>query len=72
MLLSRLESSTEDIRLKIAIVELLTSCVEQQPGMVQLLMDLNTEVQVEVGTVKPGDASSSQPLCGERLSLIHI
>ena len=43
MLLSRLESSTEDIRLKIAIVELLTSCVEQQPGMVQLLMDLNTE-----------------------------
>ena len=67
MLLSRLESSTEDIRLKIAIVELLTSCVEQQPGMVQLLMDLNIEVQVEVGAAsKTGEASSSPPpLCGE-------
>ena len=39
-LLSRLESSTEDIRLKMAIIELLVSCVESQPGLLQLLMDL--------------------------------
>ena len=31
-LLSRLESNTEDIRLKMAIIELLVSCVECQPG----------------------------------------
>ena len=40
-LLARLESNTEDIRLKMAIIELLVSCVECQPGMLQLLMDLD-------------------------------
>eukprot|EP00092_Neocalanus_flemingeri_P011668 GFUD01012572.1.p1 GENE.GFUD01012572.1~~GFUD01012572.1.p1 ORF type:complete len:1697 (+),score=556.35 GFUD01012572.1:89-5179(+) len=52
-LLARLESNTEDIRLKIAIVELLSSCVEQQPGMVQLLMDINTDIRVVNSTHKP-------------------
>jgi len=51
-LLARLESNTEDIRLKITIVELLSSCVEQQPGMVQLLMDINTDIRVVDSTYK--------------------
>ena len=65
MLLTRLESSTEDIRLKIAIVTLLTSCVEQQPGMVQLLMDLNTEVKVVEGPGPGERGEGAAPLVGE-------
>lgn len=49
-LLARLESSTEDIRLKMAIIELLVSCVASQPGMLQLLMDL----QEDASTQDPG------------------
>ena len=63
MLLARLESSTEDIRLKIAIVGLVAACVEQQPGMVQLLMDLNTEVVVQAGVA--GEGENSAALVGE-------
>ena len=36
-LLARLESSTEDIRLKISILELLVTSVHTQPGLLQLL-----------------------------------
>jgi len=62
--LSRLESNTEDIRLKIAIIELLSSCVEQQPGMVQLLLDINADIKVVDSTHKPagdGDAPTPPP-----------
>ena len=38
ILLRRLESKTEDILLKIAIVRFFTSCVESQPGLIQLLL----------------------------------
>ena len=38
ILLRRLESKTEDILLKIAIVKFFTSCVESQPGLIQLLL----------------------------------
>lgn len=69
MLLSRLESNTEDIRLKIAIVDLLTACVDQQPGMVQLLMDINTDIRVvgsdAKGTSDKKPGSSSPELVGE-------
>jgi len=67
-LLARLESNTEDIRLKIAITELLGSCVEQQPGMVQLLMDINMDVKVVDSTNKSVESTESiQPpeLVGE-------
>eukprot|EP00090_Calanus_glacialis_P005097 TRINITY_DN13917_c0_g1_i1.p1 TRINITY_DN13917_c0_g1~~TRINITY_DN13917_c0_g1_i1.p1 ORF type:complete len:1697 (-),score=641.63 TRINITY_DN13917_c0_g1_i1:67-5157(-) len=60
-LLARLESNTEDIRLKIAIVELLSSCVEQQPGMVQLLMDINTDIRVVDSTHKPAGGRNTPP-----------
>lgn len=46
MFLARLEAATEDIRLKISIVKFLLACVDRQPGMVQLLLDINTEVTV--------------------------
>ena len=38
ILLRRLESKTEDILLKIAIVRFFASCVESQPGLIQLLL----------------------------------
>ena len=38
ILLRRLESKTEDILFKIAIVRFFTSCVESQPGLIQLLL----------------------------------
>jgi len=60
-LLARLESNTEDIRLKIAIIELLSSCVEQQPGMVQLLMDINTDIRVVDVTHKPAGGGATPP-----------
>merc|ERR1719228_468128 len=59
-LLARLESNTEDIRLKIAIVELLSSCVEQQPGMVQLLMDINLDIRVVNTTDKTAQTVNNE------------
>ena len=52
-LLARLESSTEDIRLKMGIIELLVSTVESQPGMLQLLMDLNDAGDQDSGVLTP-------------------
>ena len=60
-LLARLESNTEDIRLKIAIIELLSSCVEQQPGMVQLLLDINTDIRVVDANHKPAGGGNTPP-----------
>ena len=52
-LLSRLESNTEDIRLKLAIIQLLVSCVQSQPGLLQLLMDLNGPPSSSDGCLAP-------------------
>jgi hypothetical protein len=40
LLVGRLESPLEDIRVKVAILELLAACVDQQPGLTQLLLDI--------------------------------
>ena len=65
-LLARLESSTEDLRLKIAIVELLGSCVALQPGLVQLLMDINPTVRLAEKKGEEGGEGGEQPqLVGE-------
>lgn len=40
LLVSRLESPLEDIRVKVAILELVAACVDQQPGLTQLLLDI--------------------------------
>jgi len=44
-LVNRLESCLEDIRLKMSIIELVSECVVTQPGIIQLLLDININVQ---------------------------
>ena len=65
-LVNRLESSLEDIRLKIAIVNLLSECILAQPGMIQLLLDININLIVteQKATDKP-DATKKPELVGE-------
>lgn len=41
LLVARLESPLEDIRVKVAILELVAACVDQQPGMTQLLLGIS-------------------------------
>jgi len=49
LLLERLQSPLEDIRLKIGIVKLVSECAVSQPGMLQLLLDINTNISVAEG-----------------------
>jgi len=65
LLLTRLESPLEDIRLKIAIVDLLTQCVSSQPGMIQLLLDINTSVTVVDGPADTTAAVKNPRIVGE-------
>ena len=41
---NRLDSKTEDILLKIAIVDFFTACVETQPGLTQLLLAIKDDI----------------------------
>ena len=53
----RLESKTEDIVLKIAIINFFTSCIESQPGLIQLLLgakENNNLPRVQNINDKPG------------------
>lgn len=68
LLLARLESPLEDIRLKIAIINLLSQCVKSQPGMIQLLLDVNinlTVVEGGTGSAEASKAQSESELVGE-------
>ncbi len=52
VLIYRLESQTEDVSLKVAIVDLFSACVDSQPGFIQLLIGIKQDVHV-VGAAKP-------------------
>ena len=45
--ISRLESKTEDVLLKIAIIKFFSACVDAQPGLIQLLLDAKDNVMIE-------------------------
>lgn len=51
--LSRLESLTEDIRVKVALLDFLSACVQHQPGLMELF------VTVESDAALPDDDSNS-------------
>lgn len=41
--LTRLQSRTEDMRIKVTILEFLTVAVETQPGLIELFLNLQTK-----------------------------
>lgn len=41
--LTRLQSRTEDMRIKVTILEFLTVAVETQPGLIELFLNLETK-----------------------------
>ena len=49
LLVGRLESPLEDIRVKVAILELVAACVDQQPGLTQLLLDIQPAAAAAAG-----------------------
>ena len=54
--INRLESKTEDVLLKIAIVNFFTACIESQPGLIQLLLGAKDKSPVsskEANTADP-------------------
>eukprot|EP00095_Tigriopus_kingsejongensis_P005661 maker-scaffold209_size256900-snap-gene-1.27 protein:Tk05661 transcript:maker-scaffold209_size256900-snap-gene-1.27-mRNA-1 annotation:"nucleoporin nup188 homolog" len=46
ILIYRLESQTEDVKLKIAVLDLFSDCVETQPGLIQHLIGIKDKVEV--------------------------
>ena len=51
ILVYRLESETENVALKVAIIDLFSACVDSQPGLTQLLIGVSRDVQaVNVST----------------------
>ena len=45
-LLRRLALRSEDPRFKVVLVELLTTCVENQPGLLELFLSTNHDTEV--------------------------
>uniref|UniRef100_A0A672HSR2 Nucleoporin NUP188 n=1 Tax=Salarias fasciatus TaxID=181472 RepID=A0A672HSR2_SALFA len=60
--LTRLQSKTEDMRIKVMILEFLTVAVETQPGLIELFLNLE---------VKDGSEGSKEFLLGE-WSCLHV
>ncbi|XP_054614138.1 nucleoporin NUP188 isoform X3 [Dunckerocampus dactyliophorus] len=60
--LTRLQSKTEDMRVKVMILEFLTVAVETQPGLIELFLNLE---------VKDGNEGSKEFLLGE-WSCLHV
>ncbi|XP_068429689.1 nucleoporin NUP188 [Clinocottus analis] len=60
--LTRLQSKTEDMRIKVMILEFLTVAVETQPGLIELFLNLE---------VKDGTEGSKEFLLGE-WSCLHV
>uniref|UniRef100_A0A3Q3WAU3 Nucleoporin NUP188 n=1 Tax=Mola mola TaxID=94237 RepID=A0A3Q3WAU3_MOLML len=60
--LTRLQSKTEDMRIKVMILEFLTVAVETQPGLIELFLNLE---------VKEGSEGSKEFLLGE-WSCLHV
>uniref|UniRef100_H3DN37 Nucleoporin NUP188 n=2 Tax=Tetraodon nigroviridis TaxID=99883 RepID=H3DN37_TETNG len=60
--LTRLQSKTEDMRVKVMILEFLTVAVETQPGLIELFLNLE---------VKDGSEGSKEFLLGE-WSCLHV
>ncbi|XP_014899103.1 nucleoporin NUP188 homolog [Poecilia latipinna] len=60
--LARLQSKTEDMRIKVMILEFLTVAVETQPGLIELFLNLE---------VKDGNEGSKEFLVGE-WSCLHV
>uniref|UniRef100_A0A8C4IF02 Nucleoporin NUP188 n=1 Tax=Dicentrarchus labrax TaxID=13489 RepID=A0A8C4IF02_DICLA len=60
--LTRLQSKTEDMRIKVMILEFLTVAVETQPGLIELFLNLET---------KDGSEGSKEFLLGE-WSCLHV
>uniref|UniRef100_A0A7N8XMA8 Nucleoporin NUP188 n=1 Tax=Mastacembelus armatus TaxID=205130 RepID=A0A7N8XMA8_9TELE len=60
--LTRLQSKTEDMRIKVMILEFLTVAVETQPGLIELFLNLD---------VKDGSEGSKEFLLGE-WSCLHV
>ena len=51
--LARLQSTTEDIRIKESLLDFLSACVQYQPGLMELFININAS------TASPGDPSNS-------------
>ena len=47
--LTRLAATTEDIQLKVVIVSFLSVCVETQPGLVEIFLNLTPDTTKKVG-----------------------
>ena len=64
ILIMRLESVTEDILLKIAIINFFSACVVAQPGLVQLLIGIKSNVQaIKVSEkLKPSEEKSNSEM----------
>ncbi len=56
--LTRLQSRTEDMRIKVTILEFLTVAVETQPGLIELFLNLKTK-----------DGSDGAKVRGHRVSV---
>ncbi|XP_033764157.1 nucleoporin NUP188 homolog isoform X2 [Pecten maximus] len=56
MYLSRLQAVTEDLRLKVVILELLSVCVEAQPGLIEIFLNVQP---AEAMTASGTDASAT-------------
>ncbi len=57
--LTRLQSRTEDMRIKVTILEFLTVAVETQPGLIELFLNLKTK-----------DGSDGAKVRGHRVSVM--
>ncbi|KAH6927605.1 hypothetical protein HPB50_006156 [Hyalomma asiaticum] len=57
-LLLRLSKDTEDVRLKLAILQLLAVCTRTQPGLFELLLGTTTSAPMSVPTSAPSSSSS--------------
>ena len=50
--LTRLAATTEDVQLKVVIVSFLSICVETQPGLVEIFLNLTPDTAKKVRNVK--------------------
>lgn len=55
--LTRLQSKTEDMRIKVMILEFLTVAVETQPGLIELFLNLEVKDGSEGSKVQPAPSS---------------
>lgn len=62
--LTRLQSRTEDMRIKVMILEFLTVAVETQPGLIELFLNLEVKDGAEGSKVRAGRGRQSKRRTG--------